>query len=128
MARTLKGGRKHWTHALIRRPAIRALNVALLAVLLVGVPAVTGVSLGVFRISSPDWLGRLLLGGLALGVLANGLLGWGTRHRQERAILLGWMFLHAALLLVVLLAHFGWIEFGWLREWLDRAAKWGTRG
>jgi hypothetical protein len=38
------------------------------------------------------------------------------------------MFLHVTILVVALMAHFGWIEFGWLRDWLKRLASWGKGG
>ena len=114
---------KRLTHRLIRMPAIHMANAALLAVLLVGVPAVTGVSLGTLRVSSNAWLERLVLAGLGLGVLANGLLVWGSGFRKERGVCMGWMGLHLTILGVALMAHFGWIEFGWLKDWLKRLAS-----
>jgi hypothetical protein len=120
----MKAGLKRSAHKWIRLPAIQAVNVALLAILLVGVPAVTGISLGQVRVSSVKWLERLVMGGLALGVAANAAARWASSHRKERSVFLGWMILHGSLLGTGLLAHFGWIDFGWLKDWLGRMASW----
>jgi hypothetical protein len=120
----LKTSLKRVAHKVIRLPAIHGLNIGLIAILLVGVPAVTGISLGALRVSSDHWLGRLVMGGLALGVVVNGMVVIASRNRKERSVCLGWMLLHAAVLGVAWLAHLGWIEFGWLRDLLRRMAGW----
>ncbi len=114
---------KRFVHRVIRLPAIHVANAALISTLLVGVPVVTGISLGALRVSSNTWLERLLIGGLGLGILANGLLGWSSRYRKERAACFGWIYLYAAILTVAVLAHLGWIHFDWLKNGLGRLSN-----
>jgi hypothetical protein len=103
---------------------IQALNVALLATLLVGMPVVTGVRFGELRLSSAVWLERLVLGGLALGVSANVAARWISGNRKERGILFGWAIVHGSLLAVGFMAFVGWIDFVWLKQWLMGIRSW----
>lgn len=90
---------------------------------MIGVPAITGVSLGSLRLSSDSWLQRLMVGGLGLGVALNGLVAWNTRPRRQRRACRGWMVLHATILAVAVAAYLDWIDFEWLRHTLQ-----GIRG
>lgn len=104
--------------------AIHALNAALIAVLLVGVPSITGVRLlGSLRLSSDYWLQRLLLAGLGLGVLLNLLMGWWCRPRRQRTAYRGWTLLHAGLLAVAVLTYSGRIHFDWLDDSLRQLRR-----
>jgi hypothetical protein len=103
--------------------AIHALNAALLVILMIGVPAVTGFTLGSLRISSYPWLQRLLLAGLGVGVAGNLLMGWWCRPRRQRKAYRGWALLHAAILAMAILTYSGWMDFDWLRELLQGARR-----
>ena len=99
-------------------------NTALIAILMIGVPAVTGIDLGSLRLSSDTWLERLVIGGLALGVTGNAIGGRFLKRRRQQRACWAWMWVHAAVLLVAILAQQGWIHFDWLREFLDELGRW----
>jgi hypothetical protein len=103
--------------------AIHTLNAVLIGILMVGVPAITGVEFGGLRISSTQWIQRLLVGGLGLGLAANFLMGWGCRPRPQRAAYRGWMLLHAGFLVVAMLTFSGLIHFKWLRVFLQELGR-----
>ena len=114
---------KRIAEKVVRVSAIHAVNAALLAVLLIGIPAVTGIDLGSLRLSSDHWLERLTIAGLIVGMTANGLTGFLVRQRRRRAVCWGWTFLYAALLIVAVLSREGYIHFDWLRDFLDSLGR-----
>jgi len=116
-------GMKHLVDRVTPVSAIHALNAGLIVVLMIGVPAVTGIELGSLRISSNRWLQRLLLAGLGLGVGLNLAMGWWCRPRRQRAAYRGWTLLHAAMLTVAMLTYSGRIHFDWLRDFLNQARR-----
>jgi hypothetical protein len=115
---------KQVAEKVVRVTPIHVLNTALIAILMIGVPAVTGIDLGSLRLSSDTWLERLVVGGLALGVTGNAFAGGLLKRRRQRRACWAWMLVHAAVLLVAILAQQGWIHFDWLREFLDQLGRW----
>jgi len=109
------------TQSAVSLGTLRLANVLWLAVVLIGVPAITSVDLGALRLGSDHWSDQLLFAGLGLGVAANGLLDlFVLRSRPERRCCRGWLVVFGILLAVALLEAFGVIDFQWLKEGLNR--------
>lgn len=100
--------------------AIHAINTAWIALLMIGVPSITGIDLGSLRISSNHWLQRLIVAGLGSGLVLNLAMSWRCRPIRQRRSYRGWMLVHAAILTVALLSYSGQIHFDWLRDLLQR--------
>lgn len=99
--------------------AIHIANAALLAVLMVGIPTVTGIDLGALRLSSDTWWERLTIGGLVVGLAMNGLAALWLGRQRQRLVCWGWSLLHTVLLTCAVLAFTGQIHFKWLRTALE---------
>jgi hypothetical protein len=107
---------------MIERPApiwaIHGMNLLLLAILLLGAPALTGFDLGPVVLWSSTWLERLVIAGLVVGAVANLMVSSGFEQRRHRLACLGWAGLHLAILGVGLMLHWGWIDVGWFKGWV----------
>ena len=103
----------------MRKHLVHLINAAMLIVIFIGFPAITGRNLGSWRISSHSVLHQLTVGGLGVGIGVNFVLAWAiVRTRKERRLWLAWTLLLGLFLCVLMGQAAGWIHFDWLREWL----------
>jgi hypothetical protein len=103
----------------MRRSLIQLINVGVLILVFIMVPAITGRNLGSLRLSDHSILFQLTVGGLCVGIALNALLAWAAvRTRKDRALCLGWAGLFGLCLFLVLGQAAGWLHFRWLKDWL----------
>jgi CHASE2 domain-containing sensor protein len=101
----------------MQRFLITAANCALLALLLIGLPAATHARLGDLQISSVSASRQLLFGGLAVAAAGNILAAlFLFKGRKERKLCRWWAAIFSALLLAHWLFIRGWIGFRWLQS------------
>ena len=102
---------------------IKCVNCALLIILLIGIPAVTGARFWNWQVSSVPAARTLLLWGLALATAGNAATAlFGIRGRKERKLCWEWAAVFGALLGVEYAFVHGWFNFNWLRQillWLQ---------
>ena len=97
-----------------------SLNVVLLALVFFGLPAITGMQLWHWRISSEPQARLLMLWGLGLAGavnLAAALIL--AKGRKSRVLCLEWAAVFAALVLVEYAYNRGYINFDWLKQALS---------
>jgi len=101
----------------MRRFLITAANCALLALLLIGVPAAAGAQFWGWRISPAAAERRLMLCGLAFASAGNivAALFW-FKGRKERKLCRWWAAIFGVLLLAYGMFIRGWINFHWLQN------------
>jgi len=107
----------------MQRVLIITTNCALLALLLIGLPAATHVQLGDWQIASVSTGRQLLFWGLAIGTAGNILAGFAiVKGRKDRKLCWEWTAVYAGLLLVCWGFARGDIHFNWLKDvllWLQ---------
>ena len=107
----------------MQRFLIIAANCALLALLLIGLPAATHAQWGDWQIASATTGRRLLFGGLAIGVAGNVLAGLAiAKARKGKILCWEWTAVFAGLLLVCWGFARGDFNFNWLKQallWLQ---------
>lgn len=103
----------------MRRSFIHLLNLALLVIVLIGLPAVASARLGGLGISSIGTRHLLVFWGTAVAVVVNlGLYFTLARSSPDRKRCLEWMFSFLLLLGAEWLYFNGHLQFGWLKDWL----------
>lgn len=103
---------------------IKAINCALLIIIMVGIPAVASASLGNLQVSSKPTKRMLILWGLSLAAIANaaGALGL-IKNAKDRQLCRDWAFGFAGLLLIEYAYFQGYLNFDWLKQslkWLQK--------
>jgi hypothetical protein len=105
----------------MQRFLIQCANFALLALLLIGVPAVAHAQLGDWQISPASTLHKLVFGGLLLAVAGNITAGTMLiKSRKERILCWEWALVFGGLLAVQFAFTRGYFNF----EWLKHALQW----
>lgn len=105
----------------MQRFLIHCFNGALLAIIFLGIPAVTGEEIGKWRISSVPLAHELMLGGLALAAAGNVVAALGLiKSRKERK--LGWEW--AGVFIGLLLVQYAYIRGDFNFNWLKNALLW----
>ena len=107
----------------MQRFLIKAVNFALLIIMVIGVPAVTRAQLGQFQITPAPTLRLLSFWGLSLGlggnILAATLL---FKGRKERILCWEWAAIFGVLLFAYSAFALGYFNFNWLKKallWLQ---------
>jgi hypothetical protein len=108
----------------MQRLSIQCLNVALLAMVFIGIPAATRAQWGSWQISSASQSQWLMLWGLALAAAGNAVAALGLiKSRKERKLCWEWAVVFVGLLLVQYAFHRGDFNFDWLKRsllWLQK--------
>ncbi|HLX94117.1 MAG TPA: hypothetical protein VKU37_00070 [Verrucomicrobiae bacterium] len=103
----------------MQRFLIIATNCALLALLLIGLPAATHVQWEDWQIASVSTGRRLLFGGLVIGTAGNILAGMAlVKGRKGKILCWEWTAIFAGLLLVCWGFAHGYFNFNWLKNLL----------
>ncbi|HUA67340.1 MAG TPA: hypothetical protein VMA13_02225 [Candidatus Saccharimonadales bacterium] len=103
----------------MQRFLIHCVNCALLAVVFLGIPAVTGEQFWGWQVSSVSLAHELILWGLALAVMTNVVIALGlVKRRKERKLCWEWMGVFVGLLLLTYLYIRGCFNFNWLKNML----------
>ncbi len=96
----------------MQRFLIQSANFALLALLLIGVPAVAHAQMGDWQISPASTLHKLMFGGLLLAVVGNGVAaGFLIKSRKERILCWEWAVVFGGLLAVQFAFTHGYFNF-----------------
>jgi hypothetical protein len=107
----------------MQRFFIQCVNCVLLAIIFLGIPAVTGEQFGEWRISSVPLAHELMLWGLALAAAGNAVAALGLiKSRKERKLGWEWTGVFIGLLLVQYAYIRGDFNFNWLKNtmlWLQ---------
>ena len=107
------------------RVCIIAGNLALLILLMIGLPAAARGQLGDWQISSAATGRKVMYLGLGLAITANVLgAAFGTRVRPLKALCWEWACIFGALLIAYLAFVHGKLDFRWLRHALQWLHKW----
>ena len=103
----------------MQRFLIIATNCALLALLLIGLPAATHIQLADWQITSASTGRQLLLWGLIIGAVGNILAGWlMVKGRRGKILCWEWTAVFAGLLLIYWGFTRGYFNFYWLKSLL----------
>lgn len=103
----------------MQRVLIITANCALLALLLIGLPAATHWQLGDWQIASASTGQRLLVLGLVIGGAGNLLAGMClVKGRKGKVLCWEWAAVFGALLLAGWAYRHGYLNFNWLRQTL----------
>jgi hypothetical protein len=108
----------------MQRFLIQSSNFALLALLLIGVPAVAHAQMGDWQISPVSTLHRLIFFGLLIGGVGNGVAaGCLIKSRKERNLCWEWAVVFGGLLAMQFAFAHGYLNFEWLKQtlrWLQK--------
>jgi hypothetical protein len=107
----------------MQRFLIQCANFALLALLLIGVPAVAHAQMGDLQISPASTLHKLIFGGLLIAVVGNAAAGFLLKSRKERILCWEWAVVFGGLLAVQFAFTHGYFNFEWLKHallWLQK--------
>lgn len=105
----------------LRRSAIHGVNICLLVVVLIGLPAVASLRLGGMAISSVETRHQLVFWSALLAAAGNvAAFRFIAHDAQERRRCRDWALLFLALSGAEWLYHRGDLSFGWLKNWLLR--------
>jgi len=108
----------------MQRFLIIATNCALLALLLIGLPAATHAQLGDWQISSVSTGWQLLFWGLAVAMAGNVLAALAlVKGRKGKMLCWEWAAVFGGLLLAAYGYRHGYFNFNWLRQ----ALLWAQR-
>ena len=108
----------------MQRLFIQCLNVALLALVFIGIPAATRAQWWGWQISPAASAQIVMLWGLGLATAGNLVAALRLiKSRPERKLCWEWTAVFAGLLLVQYAFHCGWFNFDWLKQalvWLQK--------
>jgi hypothetical protein len=108
----------------MQRFLIQCANCVLLAIIFLGIPAVTGAQFGGWQITAIPQARRLIFWGLALAVAGNAVAALGPiKSRKERKLCWEWMAVFIGLLLIQYAYLRGHFNFNWLKQtllWLQK--------
>jgi hypothetical protein len=108
----------------MQRLSIQCLNVALLVLIFIGLPAGTRAQLGHWQISAGEQSSRLMFWSLVAVASGNAVAALGlVKSRKERKLCGEWAAVFVVLLLVLFAFHHGYINFDWLKQSLLRLQK-----
>jgi hypothetical protein len=103
----------------MQRLFIPGLNVALLVLIFIGLPAATRVQWGNWQISAAAQSQRLMFWGLALAAAGNAIAALGLiKSRKERKLCWEWAAVFIGLLFVQYAYLRGYFNFNWLKQTL----------
>jgi hypothetical protein len=108
------------------RILIPAGNWAFLALVLIGVPAITSVHFGGVQLSSVQKARFLTLGGLAFAAIANLIVRFLSSNPKTRTLCGRWVMVHTLFLAVQVSYFRGVIQFQWLKDLLQVIQQWLT--
>jgi len=107
----------------MQRLLIQCVNVTLLVLVFIGLPAATRAQWAGWQISPAAQPQRLMLWGLALAAAGNAAAALGpVKNRKDRKLCWEWTAIFAGLLLVQYAFERGWFKFDWLKQallWLQ---------
>jgi hypothetical protein len=102
-----------------RRSAIHLVNLGVLVIITIGLPAVASLRFGGLTLSSVDTRHQLVFWGAMASALANGFVARTlARTAREKRQCRDWAALYLALAGAEWLYHHGYLRFGWLKAWL----------
>ena len=108
----------------MQRFLIQCVNCVLLAIIIFGIPAVTGAQFGGWQISAVPQARRLMLWGLALAAAGNVVAALRLiKSRKERKLCWEWMVVFIGLLFVQYACLRVYFNFNWLKQtllWLQK--------
>ena len=108
----------------MQRFLIQCVNCVLLAIIIFGIPAVTGAQFGGWQISAVPQARRLMLWGLALAAAGNVVAALRLiKSRKERKLCWEWTVVFIGLLFVQYACLRGYFNFNWLKQtllWLQK--------
>ena len=108
----------------MQRFLIQCANFALLALLLIGVPAVAHAQMGDWQITPAATLHRLIFGGLLIALVGNGAAAaFLIKSRKERILCWEWAAVFGGLLAVQFAFTHGYFNFAWLKQALQWVQK-----
>ncbi|MCF7668860.1 MAG: hypothetical protein K9N48_03685 [Verrucomicrobia bacterium] len=108
----------------MRRILLNILNFAALFIILVGGPAVSGVSIGGLVLSSSRTWQTLVLAGLLIAVAANLVVAfWLGKRRDIRNTALGWMCVYSGFFVLESLFFAGVLDFQPLKKFLIKITE-----
>jgi hypothetical protein len=103
----------------MQRLFIQCLNVALLVMVFIGLPAATRAQLGNWHISPAQQSQWLMFWGLALAAAGNAVTALGLiKSRKERKLCWEWTAVFIGLLFVQYTCLRGYFNFHWLKQTL----------
>ena len=105
----------------MKRFLIKCVNCALLVLVVIGIPAMTRVEFRGFQIGSAQKFQLLLFWTLAIALALNILAAafW-TKVRKDRLLCWEWAAVFGILLFAYCAFTFGYYNFDWLRNFLQR--------
>ena len=108
----------------MQRFLIQCANCVLLAIIFLGIPAVTGAQFGGWQITAIPQARRVIFWGLGLAVAGNAGAALGpVKSRKERKLCWEWMAVFIGLLLIQYAYLRGHFNFNWLKQtllWLQK--------
>jgi len=103
----------------MQRLLVQFINVVLLVVIVIGIPAITSLNVGSVRLSSDPKLQRLILGGLGLAATGNLIAAlFVIGDKKGRRASWAWALLFALVLAAEYAYVRGYLRFGWLKDFL----------
>jgi hypothetical protein len=100
---------------------IKCANIALLVWIVIGVPAITHVQFRSYLIGSAPKLQLLLFWSLAVALGLNLLAGsFAIKNKKDRVLCWEWSAVFGVLLFAYCAHVFGYLNFDWLRNFLER--------
>lgn len=104
----------------MQRFLIKSVNCALLILIVIGIPAITRIEFRGLDISSAPKLRLLLFCSLGLALGLNVLATFFIKNKKDRVVCWEWVAIFGVLLLAYSAFVFGYFNFDWLRNFLER--------
>jgi hypothetical protein len=105
----------------VRRSSIHFINIAVLIILVIGLPAVASLRFGGVAFSSVEIRHLLVFWSAGIAAIANLVASRKVaKGKPGRRCCRDWAILYLALMGAEWLFHAGYLKFDWLKEWLLR--------